>query len=138
MKIMFDLTVLLDVVQRREPHFNASASVCAMAVRKDITGLIPAHAVTTIAYVVHRYAGARKKAEVLDWLLASFQVAPANQEDMLRARTYKLVDFEAAVVVSSAERNGCRLILSRNVADFGRSPVLAMTPEEFLAGDPKA
>ena len=137
MKVMFDLNVLLDVIQQREPHFTASASVCAMAVRKDITGLIPAHAVTTIAYIVHRYAGAKKEAEVLDWLLVSFQVAPANQEDMLRARTYGLVDFEDAVVVSSAERNGCRLILSRNVADFRRSPVVAMTPEEFLAGDPK-
>lgn len=135
MKIMFDLNILLDVVQRREPHFAASAAVSSMAVRKEITGLIPAHAVTTLAYVVKKHAGAKKESEVLDWLLAGFRVAPAGHEEMLRARAYAMMDFEDAVVAAVAEAQGCRFILSRNVADFRRSSVPAVTPEEFLAGE---
>lgn len=53
---------------------------------------------------------------------------------MLRARTFKMADFEDAVVVAVAETSGCRLILSRNVSDFRGSPVPVLTPEEFLAG----
>ncbi len=42
MRLLFDRNVLLDVIQRREPHVAASAAVCAMAVRNDIAGFIPA------------------------------------------------------------------------------------------------
>lgn len=131
---MIDLNVLLDVIQRREPHFAASAEVCARAVRKEFTAFVPAHAVTTLAYVVRRHAGPKKEAEVLDWLLASFKVASTGHTDLLRARSYGWTDFEDAVVAALAEGNGCRLILSRNVRDFKGSSVPTMTPEEFLAG----
>lgn len=134
MKILFDLNVLLDVIQRREPHFGASAAVCALAVRKEISAFIPAHAVTTIAYIVRRYAGAKKESEVLDWLLTGFTVAPSGHQDMLRAKSYKMADFEDAVVVATAESSRCAVILTRNVPDFKGSPVSVYTPEEFLAG----
>jgi predicted nucleic acid-binding protein len=134
MKIMFDLNVLLDVLQQREPHFAASAAACAMAVRKEISGLIPSHALTTIAYIVRRHAGATKEKEALDWLLANFRVAPASHEHMLRARNYGWVDFEDAVTAALAEANGCHVILSRNVPDFPSSSVPAVTPGEFVAG----
>ncbi|MBA4389201.1 MAG: hypothetical protein C0404_14605 [Verrucomicrobia bacterium] len=91
MKIMFDLNILLDVIQQREVHFNASALVCAMAVRKDIAGFVPVHAVTTIAYIVRKHAGSRKEAEALDWLLANFSVAAEGHKDILRARNYRLL-----------------------------------------------
>jgi len=42
MNVLLDLNVLLDVIQRREPHFGASAAICAMAVRKEIHAFIPA------------------------------------------------------------------------------------------------
>ncbi len=134
MNLMFDVNVLLDVIQLREPRFASSAEVCARAVRKEFAAFVPAHAVTTLAYVVRRYAGAKKEAEVLDWLLAHFKVASIGHLDLLRARAYGWTDFEDAVVATLAEANGCRLILSRNVRDFKKSSVPAMTPEEFLAG----
>ena len=134
MKVLFDLNVLLDVIQRREPHFGASAAVCAMAVRKEVSAYIPAHAITTVAYIVRKYAGAKKESEVLDWLLAGFTVAPSGHQDMLRAKSLKMADFEDAVVIATAESSRCSLILSRNVSDFKGSPVPVLTPEEFLAG----
>jgi predicted nucleic acid-binding protein len=134
MKVMIDLNVILDVIQKREPHFAASAEVCARAIRKDLIGFIPAHAVTTVAYVVRRYAGARKEGDVLDWLLAGFKIAAAGHADLLRARAYQWADFEDAVVASLAEANGCEWIVTRNVRDFKGSAVPAKTPEEFLAG----
>lgn len=39
-KVLFNLNVLLDVIQRREPHFGAPAVACAMAVRKEVSGRI--------------------------------------------------------------------------------------------------
>lgn len=134
MKLLFDLNVLLDVIQHREPHFTASAAVCAMAVRKDVAGFIPSHALTTVATVVRKHAGAAKESEVLDWFLGSFTIAPAGHSEMLRAKGLRLADFEDAVVVATAETVGCRWIVTRNVRDFRGSAIPAITPEEFLLG----
>ena len=43
-KVLCNLNVLLDVIQRREPHFGAPAVVCAMAVRKEVSEQNPAAA----------------------------------------------------------------------------------------------
>lgn len=133
MKVMFDLNVLLDVIQRREPHFAASAAVCAMAVRKEIAAFVPVHAVTTVAYIVRKHAGAKKESEVLNWMLAGFTVASAGHQEMVHAKAFRLADFEDAVVVAVAESSGCSLILSRNVSDFRGASVAVQTPEEFLS-----
>ena len=59
----------------------------------------------------------------------------------VRARSLSFTDFEDAALASAAEAAGCTQIVTRNVADFARSPVPALTPEELLAmlrrgGDP--
>jgi hypothetical protein len=49
-------------------------------------------------------------------------------------------DFEDAVLAESACHAGAETIVTRNTADFTKSPVLAVDPSEFLAqcppGDP--
>jgi hypothetical protein len=41
-------------------------------------------------------------------------------------------DFEDSVVAAVAAAAGCDYIVTRNVRDFTGSPVLAVTPAEFL------
>jgi hypothetical protein len=43
-----------------------------------------------------------------------------------------VADFEDAVVCAVAEAYGCDGIVTRNLVDFGESPVRSMSPEEFL------
>ena len=49
------------------------------------------------------------------------------------ARLLKFRDYEDAVVAASAQKAGCRYIVTRNPRDFSLSPVPAVTPGEFLA-----
>lgn len=134
MKILIDLNVLLDVVQKREPFYDASAAVIDLVARRDVAACVPAHALTTLHYVLSRYAGRVKADEVIDWLLAAFEVVPEGRAEFLRARSLKFDDFEDAVTASAAEAATCSVIVTRNIADFALSPIDAATPEEFLAG----
>ena len=138
MNVMLDLNVLLEVIQKRQPHFAASAAVVGLAARGSVAAQIPSHALTTIHYVVRKHAGQAKADETIDWLLGKLRVAPAGKAEYLRARTLEIADFEDAVVASLAEAGRCRCIVTRNVEDFGKSPVPAVTPEEFLASLPGA
>ena len=133
MKVMLDLNVLLDVIQKRDSHFEASAGVLDLAVRTKIVGCTPAHALTTIHYVVMKYAGQTKADHAIDWILTHTRIAPVSRDQFLRARALPLADFEDAVVAACAISTRCAYIVTRNVGDFSRSPIPALTPEEFLA-----
>ena len=118
MKALIDLNVLMDVLQRREPFFAAAANVCEWGKKRLNTLAIPAHAVTTVSYIVRKLAGKDAESKALDWLLKNFAVIPSDIAVFRLARTFGMVDFEDAVVAASAEISGCSYIITRNVHDF--------------------
>jgi predicted nucleic acid-binding protein len=132
LKVMLDLNVLLDVAQRREPFYAASAAVLSQAIEGPNVACLPGHALTTLHYIVAKHAGREPAGTLVDWVLEYLEVVPQDRAQFVRARSLKLTDFEDAALASAAEASGCELIITRNVADFGFSPVSAVTPEEFL------
>jgi len=133
MIVMLDLNVLLDVIQKREPHFHASAKLLDLVATGAIEGYVAAHGVTTIHYIVTKYADRDKADQAVDWLLAQTTVVSPGKEHFLRARALSMPDFEDAVVAALAESSNCDCVASRNATDFDDSPVPALTPEELLA-----
>ena len=132
MKVMIDLNVMLDVFQERHPYYHSSASVISKILNKEISGLLPSHAITTIHYITSKYSGKQKTDETADWMLAHFDLAAADKTSFLRARKMEISDFEDGVVASLADLTDCDLIITRNISDFKKSPIKALTPEEFL------
>lgn len=130
--ILIDLNVVLDVVQKREPHYNASAAVIGRVTDDHTAACLPPHAFTTLHYLVSRHQNEKTANRVVDWLLRYFEVAGTTHRELRRARTLDWPDFEDAVVAAAAESHSCTQIVTRNVRDFSDSPVLALTPEEFL------
>lgn len=133
MKVLLDLNVLLDVIQRREPHYAASADLLSRVASGELNGAVAGHAVTTIHYVVSRYADGRAADRAIDWILRDLEVVPAGRELFLRARGLGMDDFEDAVVASAAEQLHTDRIVTRNVDDFALSPIPVLTPQELLA-----
>lgn len=132
MKIMIDVNIVLDMIQERHPHYQHSSIVLSEVLYKNIQGVLPGHGVTTIYYIVSRHDHPQKANEHIDWLLAHFDVVSADKALFVRARSLTFDDFEDAVVAVLAESSGCDYIVTRNVPDFANSPVLAITPEEFV------
>ena len=76
MKVMIDLNVLLDVVQKREPHMTASAQILAMAARGELSARVPSHALITLSYIVGKHAGRSEADRTVDWILANLRIQP--------------------------------------------------------------
>lgn len=133
MRVLIDLNVLLDVLQRREPFYAASAAVLSAAVRGEIKPCVPAHSLTTIHYIIARHAGREHADAAIDWILGRFEILAETREVFLRARSLPMNDFEDAVVAATAAAGRCDRIATRNVADFAGSPVPAGLPQEILA-----
>jgi len=132
MNVLIDLNVLLDVFQERIPYYRSSALILSKSLEGFFVAIIPAHALTTLHYLVSKSSGAVKANEVIDIMLTSFTVAPISKKTFRRARELNAADFEDSVVMAVAEEMNCLYIITRNGKDFLKSPIQVLSPSEFL------
>ena len=60
MTLMLDLNVLLDVFQKRVPHYQYSSMVVKEILRQNVQGMLSAHGLTTIHYILAKYADTQR------------------------------------------------------------------------------
>jgi hypothetical protein len=125
--------VLLDVFQKREPHYAASAQVVSMVTLGTLTGVCPAHGLTTLYYLVRKHASKPNAEDAMDQVLRHFQIGNLETADWRDARDLPLADFEDAVVATVAKVTASAFVITRNVNDFAGSPVPPIAPEDFLS-----
>ena len=132
MTVTVDINVLLDVFQMRQPHYAASAQVLSLVTDGKLTGVCPAHGLTTLYYLVRKHATKADAEAAMDRVLRHFQIGNLEAAGWQKARRLPFADFEDAVVATVAEATASTFIVTRNTDDFAGSPVPAITPSDFL------
>lgn len=128
-----EINVFLDVFQKREPHYAASAQVVSMVTAGTLAGVCPAHGLTTLYYLVRKHASKPEAEAAMDQVLRHFQIGSLEAAGWQDARHLSLADFEDAVVATVAKATASVFIITRNVDDFAGSSVPAITPADFLS-----
>lgn len=133
MRILIDTNVILDILFKREPFFEASYGALKQAAANDSECLVSATAVTDIFYLLRKGLGDTVKVkESLERLLQFFIIADVLALDIQTALSDSMPDFEDAVVHAVAARNKADYILIRNTKDFAGTAVPAITPQAFM------
>ena len=132
-RVLFDTNVILDVLLERHPHAKASAAAWAAAESGKVKGMLAAHAVTTIHYLVGKQLGDREARRVVEAVLSVFAVATVNSAVLKQALQSPQTDFEDAVTAAAAQAESCDWILSRDPKGFRGSPVRSLLPEALLS-----
>jgi hypothetical protein len=65
-------------------------------------------------------------------LLEFVEVPTAGTEAAMKAISYPMNDFDDALQAAAALAFGARFIITRNVSDYRRSPVPAVSPAAFI------
>ena len=128
-KVLFDTNVILDVLLDRKPHITASSAAWAAIENGNSRGLLAAHAVTTIHYLVQKELGGVKAKRIVSAILRVFGVAPVDSTVIQEALQLPFSDFEDAVTAAAARSAGCECIVTRDPKGFRGSPVRSFTPE---------
>jgi predicted nucleic acid-binding protein len=131
-KILLDTNVVLDVLLDRNPHVAVSAVVWAGVETGKVGGLLSAHALTTIHYLIRKERGNAKATRIVSDILRVFGVAPVDGPILQEALRFHLSDFEDAVTAAAARSAECEFIITRDPRGFRGSPVRALTPEAVL------
>jgi predicted nucleic acid-binding protein len=131
-RALFDVNVVLDVLLDREPHADASAAAWAAVESGTVEGLLAAHAVTTIHYLIRKESGAAKAKRTLSAILKVFAIAPVDNAVIQEALQASSSGFEDAVTAAAARSSRCDFIVTRDPRGFRGSAVRTLMPEAAL------
>lgn len=131
--LLLDLNVILDVILDRRPGADAAAALWAAVEGGQGRGLIPAHGVTTIFYLIEKARGAAFAREGVERLIDVFSVAPVNDAVVRRALAFGWPDFEDAVCAAAGETSGCEAIVTRDPDGYPNSPLPVIDPAAALS-----
>lgn len=137
MKVVFDTNVVIDVVQKREPHFADSYKAVQLATKGAIEGVMPVSTLTDVYYIIRHSVKSNARAkEAIIQITHLLNICDAIAEDGTDALMLPMEDYEDAVLAMIAKREKADYIISRNCADFQESPVPAISPTDFLQLEP--
>jgi predicted nucleic acid-binding protein len=129
-RVLVDINVVLDVLLDRRAHVEASAAVWTAIEGRHSEGLLSAHAITTIHYLIRKEAGVAKAKQTIAAILRVFGIAGVDSSVIHDALELRLADFEDAVTVAAAQHADCGFIITGNLKDFRGSPIRCLAPEE--------
>lgn len=132
MKILLDTNIVLDVLLDRKAHADASANVWAAVESGAAEGMLAAHAVTTIHYLIGKETGNARAKRIVSGILRVFKVAEVSGAVVEEALRLPFSVFEDAVTAVAAQAAGCDYIVTRDPRGFRQSPVPALTPEVVM------
>lgn len=131
--VLVDLNIILDVLQNRQPFYDESARVLDSAARHEVTGLLAAHSVTTLFYVLNRFRNREIATAAITGLLDAFSIATVDDAVIRKALSWGWSDFEDAVQMAAAVFADVDYLITRNPRDFQEGIVPIVQPGAFLA-----
>ena len=132
LKVLFDLNVILDVLQWREPFYEASARALACAETGTVEGWVATHSLPTLFNLLARYGSAERARVAISEVLHFLSVVAVDQAVIEQALHLPYRDFEDAVQMMAAVRTGADYLVTRNVRDFRTGPLPVLLPAELL------
>lgn len=127
-----DLNIVMDVYGERAPFSTDSKVVLNLVEKRQIIGVFASHTLTTLFYLARRSIGRIQAESSVRYVLRNFQIVGLGRTDWIAAINAGFSDFEDAAVAKAADLSGSGVLITRNVADFAKSKVRAVTPTEFI------
>lgn len=131
--VLIDLNIILDVLQKSEPFYENSMRVLAAVESEKVIGLVAAHSISTLFYLIQKSKSVADARAMLTSLLQFIRIAPINQSTIDQALNLDYNDFEDAIQMIAALQNKVDCLITRNVKDYQPPLVKVLQPVEFLA-----
>ena len=132
--ILLDTDVLIDIALDRRPHSGPATDLLDRIEHGAESAYIAWHSVSNLYYVVAPARGGVSTRDFIVELTRFVAVASTDAEAIRYAAELPMADFEDAMQVAAARACGARHIVTRNVKDYERSPISAISPQDALGG----
>jgi len=131
--VLIDINILLDVLQKREPFYEASAHLLASVETGRVKGFVAAHSITTLFYLIKKDKSSSEARATITNLLQFLKIAPIDQGTIEQALNLDYHDYEDAVQMISAVQCKADYLVTRNVKDYQPALLPVTQPVDLLA-----
>ncbi len=124
--------VIIDVALDKRPHSDLASEILDRLEHGYRKAFIAWHSVSNFFYMVAPARGERTARDFILELTRFVEVAETGTEAIRYAAALPMTDFENAMQVAAADACGARHIVTRNMKDYRRSPIPAISPRDAL------
>ena len=137
MRVLVDTNIIVDVLQKREPWFEAGSEIFLASADERITGLITSKQACDVHFFARKiFRGQEnvdeKARDILSRLFSVFEVIDTLGSDCEEALTIDNGNYEDCVMLASAARLHVDCIVTRNPDHFRGSGIRVYSPDEFV------
>lgn len=132
MNLMLDTNIVLDHVGRREPFYELSRRTCLLGIVGEARTFVTTSMVTDLFYLLRKDFGSVEAQRMIQEDLGFLEMVSVTPDDVAEALAQRWTDFEDCLVARCAQKVGADYIITRNVDDYKRSTVRAVTPQQLF------
>ncbi|MBQ7970594.1 MAG: PIN domain-containing protein [Treponema sp.] len=133
MTILLDTNIILDYIAERPFSKSETKQIFEMIFSRKINGIIAAHSITNLWYILRKTCTAPERREIINTLLECFEIAEINKTIIQNAiNRNNFSDFEDCLQDECAKTYKADYIITRDKDDFTTSLIPTLFPTEFL------
>ena len=134
MKSLFlDTNIVIDLLAKREPFYKSAAQLFSLADKMQLQLSVSALTFANTNYILLREKKPDEAKLILRKLKLIVKVISLDDKIIgLSLNDSDFKDYEDALQYYSALENGNDMIITRNLKDFQKSKIPALTAEQFL------
>ena len=132
-KVFIDCDICLDLLAKREPHYEPAALLFTQADKGKIKIYVSSLIFSNLHYLLSRQFSQKEARRILNSFKVLVNVVSVNDKIIELALSSDFKDFEDAIQYFAAVENNIGILLTRNLKDYRQARVSIMTAEDFLS-----
>ena len=133
MKVLIDTNIMIDAITNRDGRSGFSAIVIDLCAKKQIDGYVALHSISNMYYILRKHYSDEERRIILKRYCEILAVVEAGNDVVDTAiNNTAISDYEDALQYACAETVGADYIVTRNIKDYEKANIKAISPEELL------
>lgn len=133
MKVLIDTNIMIDALTNRDGRSGFSATVINLCAKQVIDGYVALHSISNMYYILRKQYSDAERRTILKRYNEILKVAEVGNDVVDTAiNNTAISDYEDALQYACAETVGADYIVTRNIKDYGKAEIRAISPEELL------
>jgi len=131
-EIFIDAGIILDLLAKRDPHYNYSAKLFSLIDSKKTIGFTSPIIIANINYILTRILGKNKAIKNIQKIVTILKILPVDEKIIKLALSSDFSDFEDAIQYYTTIDNNINFLITRNIKDYKPAKIQILTAEEYI------
>ena len=125
MKVLIDTNIMIDALTNRDGRSGFSATVIDLCAKQVIDGYVALHSISNMYYILRKQYSDAERRTILKRYNEILKVAEVGNDVVDTAiNNTAISDYEDALQYACAETVGADYIVTRNIKDYGKRPMI--------------